>query len=63
MSKKLIAEIEVGKETAEPIDTSNWTEEDWYKNNVKAGMAETDARFAAAAAVGKIDLNDEEIDY
>ncbi|MBE0439592.1 MAG: hypothetical protein IBX57_07535 [Gammaproteobacteria bacterium] len=34
------------------IDTSKWTVEDWYNNNIAAGMTESEARFAAERAVG-----------
>lgn len=45
------------------IDTSNWTEEDFYNQNIKLGMDEYRARFHAASAIGAISLDDPTIDY
>jgi|GEM_PF-5693629 len=44
-------------------DTTNWTEEDWYQNNLRLGMSEAEARFVAQVESGTIDINDQEVDY
>lgn len=53
----------MSEDIEDPIDTSHWTEEDWYQNNIKAGMDEVDARFAAAQEAGGIDTASSEVYY
>lgn len=46
-----------------PENTDQWTEEDWYQNNVDGGMSEAHARLAAAQEVGRIDIDDDKVVY
>ncbi len=53
----------MSEKEVEMLDTSNWTEEDWYQNNLKLGMLEEDARFAAAISAEKIDPDNDGVYY
>lgn len=44
-------------------DTANWSEEDWYQNNLRLGMSKAEARFVAQVESGTIDIDDQEVDY
>lgn len=40
-----------------------WTEEDWYQNNIEGGMTEADARLAVAQEMSELDIDDQRIIY